>query len=207
MNEDYLSTELQVSPDRMKKFIKHLGIAAENVKKSKRVVSRKDFLSKIEELSGERLAHHEHDDLSTIESKLKRLEEIEKATLQTQKSDEVEIIKLKNDIEHEGDLINNLNAKIQLLEKRLSESELRRVRQLKESKEKMLALTHMLSDLNLKLGSFDKKKISPDLKPIKMQLKKLEDFYKKLKKSKKHGKSDLLRVENKIKELKALINS
>ena len=198
----------QVSPERLRKLIKHLGRAAEGLKKEKKVESRKDFLGKIEELSGETMAHHEpEENLSGVELKLNRLEEIDKATIQAQKQDEAEISRLQEAVRDDEEDIDSMQAKVQLLEKRLAESELRRIRQLKDSKEKMLALTHMLSDLNLKLGMIGKKKTvkSPEVKAIKSKLSSLEAMHKKLKKSKKHSKSDLLRVEKKIKELKTKV--
>lgn len=219
MDDDYPEVEdsRSISPNKLRKLIKHLGAAVGTLKQEDKVKSRRDFLEKVEELSGEKLPPHEPDEgFSTIETKLRRLEEVDKATLQVQKQDEAEIVNLKESVHKEDVSIEEMRSKIILLEKRLQNSELRRIKQLKESKDKMLSLTHMLSDLNLKLGVAVKKdesvkKLSAmqdkrQLASLRKKLKVMEDKHKKMKRSKKHKKTDLDRVEKKIKSLKKIVS-
>ena len=213
-DEEYMELQdpRQISQERLRKLIRHLGKATESLKQKKNVQSREKFVKKIEELSGERLPN-EPASIQDIETKLKRLEDLEKRDQEENQHEEKEIHELQEAVLHEDKDIESMSSKIQLLEKRLAESELKRLRQLKDNKDKMFQLAHMLSDLNLKLSGVEKKhkemrarkRNSNEVKAIKKQLSALERLHSKLKKSKKNSKGDLERVKNKINELKAAI--
>jgi len=209
---DYPTLSSDVNPDKFKRFIKHLGLAANKHIQRKNIQKRKDFVDTIGEFtdSADIKVPEINDDLRTLERKIGRSLELEQALESREKLLENKQTALEMDVKTEGELIEKLNRKINFLEKKLDTNESMR---LKDNQR----ISKLSDDLhNLRISSIntfeakahafvENKQVDSRKVELKNNLLKLEKIHKELVKAKKHDPKKLKVLEDKISSLKKLL--
>lgn len=220
MSSDYVELESNVNPDRFKKFVKHLGLASQRFKKSKTVQKRKSFVEAIGEFTESpdiKAMPDINEELRTLERKVGRSLDIEKALDNKEESLEVreKILEdketaLEMDIKAESEMIERLSRRVAFLEKKLNDSESKRVEDTQKLAKLSQALHHFrehaIKSFESKAMSFVEKKEHETRKDaLKTKLTDLEKKHAKLVKAKKHDPKKLKLIEKKISDFKKLL--
>ena len=170
-----LNTEMHASTPRMRRFLRHLGEASENLNHSKRLEKRKTFVEKIGSLTEEPPVMHEEflkSDAKNIESQIRRalnleqnlferqkedesrlseLREVEQKLFENQKQDEIALDKTRQEIQEEEDNVDQLRDELSDFRHKIASTQKFDEQALRQNSERIDQISVMMSKLNEKL--------------------------------------------------------
>ena len=206
MSSEYAELSNDVNPDRFKRFVKHLGLVSGRNKQKKVLRKREDFVSTLGEFteSGDIKATPEiNNDLTTLERKVGRSLELEKALEDKETA-------LELDVKHDSEIVERLQRKINVMEKKLNDSESQREQHASKIDELSKALHKSrhasINEFQAKAHAFIEQKETEAKKSVlRKKLLKLETLHASMVKANKHDPKKLKLLDDKISKLKELL--